>query len=60
MTQTVQKTGKFWKLVQLIGVAGVVWGFVALSKGDPKSTGILAAGIVIVILGRLLAWWFHG
>lgn len=66
--QTVERTGKAWKLVQLVGagvsILATVWTVAKLS-GSPEATagpqmvGILL-GLAAFIVGRIGAWWFHG
>lgn len=68
-----QRTGKLWKLIQAIGVMGLIVAAVLffISMGDAtrdpsaRQRGATAAAIGIVSLpvwlfGRLGAWWFHG
>lgn len=67
--QTIEKTGKFWKLLSLAGVVltiiGTVWIFRA--SGDvpaddtlinPYST--LLFGLLVLIISKAGGWWFHG
>ena len=72
--QTIERTGKPWKGVLLIGallmLAGVgSCGVILLS--DPRhishppitvwiAGGIALAGFIVFIVGRFGAWWFHG
>ena len=69
MTQTIQATGKTWKLVQLVGTLGILFavgvGFSAFFA--EVSPALSSAAIVAVVLaapcyvvGRFEAWWFHG
>ena len=68
--QTTEQTGKRWKALQLIGLAGILggaaWGFAA-GNMEAQSPEALALPALCVILGlplwlfaRVGAWWFHG
>lgn len=78
-TQTIQATGKLWKLLQLVGgilmvgsVAVGCTGFFGLAGDANPEAGAaggaivglsvlgLAAGLIVYLIGRLGAWWFHG
>ena len=69
MTQTIEQTGKRWKAVQLVGGLVMVLGVGMCSLmprgGDYEAqmtagVGLLAIGLVVLIAGRLGAWWYHG
>jgi len=68
-TQTIEATGKPWKLCQLLGALGlitsVVWAMITGQSNDPGAAlgfaillGLLSLALFIV--GRIGAWWFHG
>lgn len=66
-TVTTQRTSKPWKLAGVAGGLLIVVGIVSLLAGAATTTGILsgggvlliAIGLLLVLLGRLGAWWFH-
>lgn len=63
--QTIEQTGKFWKLLQAGGVLGVLgavtWGMI---EQDEKTTVVcILVGVpsfVVYVVGRVGAWWCHG
>lgn len=65
---TIQKTGKAWKLMTLIGVLSILAGAVIVTIGVVQPAAamllpgamLLAAGVPIWIFARMGAWWFHG
>lgn len=70
--QTIEQTSKKWKLIQAIGVAGIILGaclfFGAMIPETPGWRMVLAyAGIGVGVLsfpvylvGRIGGWWYHG
>ena len=69
MTQTIQATGKTWKLVQLVGTLGILFavgvGFTAFfAEVGPALGGAAITAVVLAVplhvVGRFGAWWFHG
>jgi hypothetical protein len=67
-TQTIEATGKFWKLCQLLAslglIACVIWGMVAAQNPDPGAALALSILVgflclVLFLFGRIGAWWFH-
>lgn len=70
----IEKTGKFWKALMLLGGLGLVGGFflgaaclimperLPFSADDGMLVAIsaFAGGAFIYLIGRLGAWWFHG
>lgn len=64
-TQTIEQTGKFWKLFQLLGVLAILGSFATgFIAQNPTATGICVIvgflGTCAWIFGRLGGWWFHG
>ena len=67
-TQTTESTGKLWKLIQMVGVVGILagatWFMVGYAGDDGNASaggmvlGVLAAPVWV--FGRVGAWWFHG
>lgn len=67
--QTIEATGKKWKLMKLFGVVLIVLGFAglcsAVSNTSPSGEGsaatgiMLLAGLILTIWGRFGAWWHH-
>lgn len=62
--QTTQKTGKFWKLLQMVGVLGILgcatWGMIA--RDSETSVNCIVIGLpaaAVWAFGRVGAWWFH-
>ena len=70
MTQTIEATGKLWKLIQLVGTIGILTavsiGIAACFVDDvgSQATGIGVASLILslpcYVVGRVGAWWFHG
>lgn len=73
--QTVEATGKKWKLIQLLGGCGIVVGILIIgvvfsdSDVDLMNYPLASLKVAIVILcvstavytvGRVGAWWYHG
>lgn len=67
-TQTVEQTGKSWKLQQLLSVLCIVVGATLTMVGyQTQARAIGAIGAVLLLAGfawyafaRIGAWWFHG
>jgi DNA-directed RNA polymerase subunit RPC12/RpoP len=66
--QTIEATGKKWKLMQLSGVALLVVGFAGLcatassssaAEGSLVTGFALLGGLVLMVWGRFGAWWHH-
>jgi hypothetical protein len=63
--QTIEQTGKQWKLGQLVGVLMVVFGLFSsmanAGASEPSSTGplLLFFGVVLWIGSKIGAWWHH-
>lgn len=64
--QTIEHTGKQWKLMQLYGalllmvaIAGVFWSFTGSSVALLVTILSFAGGFTLVVLGRVGAWWYH-
>ena len=51
--QTIEKTGKFYKGMKLIGLVLVIVGFFGIWP-------LIPVGIVVFIVAKIFAWWFHG
>jgi hypothetical protein len=71
--QTIQATGKDWKIVQLIGGILIVVSFATCGSGAYEfhdlaardaliAKGMLAFlfGVVVYVAGRVGGWWCHG
>lgn len=70
--QTIEKTSKHHKGMQLVGVlisslgvVSIVTGVTSTSLGDPQGwigLGFLlfVAGFVVLLVGQVGAWWHHG
>jgi hypothetical protein len=56
-----RKTKKRYKVLQLMGVAALLFG-VAWRTGTGELAGTVVAllGLLFFILGRVAAWWHHG
>jgi hypothetical protein len=61
-TQTVEQTGKMWKFWMLMGGLGFVVSTVLYAQGDdrPLALKVAAASVVVWVVARVGAWWFHG
>ena len=65
--QTIEQTGKKWKLTILIGavifsLGACVW-FLILAQGKGAlnvGAWISLSGIAVYSIGRIGAWWQHG
>ena len=59
--QTIEKTGKFYKFMMLIGFLMAIVSAPIACAGNRELAVVLAPiGIVIFIVANILAWWFHG
>ncbi len=72
--QTIELTGKPWKAILLLGAALMILGLGAGSYAllsDPRAltsppllaylgAGAFIGGLLVFIVGRLGAWWYHG
>ncbi|MHC4064360.1 MAG: hypothetical protein ACYSUI_07655 [Planctomycetota bacterium] len=64
----VEQTAKRWKLLQGLGVLGLVCGCVPLFLGFGLESSVMrvfggiamATGLTSYIVGRSMAWWHHG
>ena len=68
-TQTIEATGKQWKLVQLAGgmmmLLGMAGCWITLFNPNQHTEGFVLgfvglAGGGVWIVGRLGSWWYHG
>jgi uncharacterized membrane protein HdeD (DUF308 family) len=64
--QTIEATGKRWKLMQAAGVVLIMVGVGGLCSGGASTGGeattvglTLFAGFVLTVSGRVGAWWYH-
>lgn len=62
--QTVQQTGKSWKLLTLIAVGLLIWSVVTLGQSPDQTRRVLAimgvmGGVGLLIISKVGAWWFH-
>lgn len=59
---TIQQTSKGWKTVTLCGLGCIfVLSPLACVSGDVSGgAGIFIFGIVLGLIGKIGAWWFHG
>ena len=66
--QTIEATGKDWKVVQAMGAGVMVLGVLSCAGGlSSNSSSVVApgawlslAGLALFIIGRVGAWWEHG
>ncbi len=71
--QTIERTGKGWKLMLLLSMVAMVWGVVwfmmelsaTSASGMPNDSIAFAVllfvgGLLLAIVARIGAWWFHG
>ena len=64
---TIEKTGKSWKFIQLVGgliiLVGVCFGYWEWTEGVFPTEGFFiypGIGVAIYLFGRVCAWWYHG
>ncbi len=62
--QTIEKTGKQWKLGQVLGVLAILVGLCMGFSGtetEEIGTGLMVsvAGVLLWIGSRICAWWYH-
>lgn len=60
---TIEKTGKTWKGMRLISVLMFITGVLALTQGSSGAgigVTVIFFGLVLNIVSRAGAWWFHG
>ena len=63
-----EQTAKKWKMLQLLGVVGILLGSAVAAFGfTSDSPSGVVIGVIILVLasplyafGRFLAWWHHG
>lgn len=60
--QTIEATGKTYKMLQLGGGVLLIVGLIAFVSAEDKSLAgiVLFASIVCYVWGRVGAWWHHG
>lgn len=66
--QTIERTGKKWKSVIVVGALAAIIGTIVLVAGvTDESAAAIAAGVIVLLtgitmtlVGRIGAWWFHG
>jgi hypothetical protein len=66
--QIIEKTGRGWKAVRVLGWLLIVAGVMVLRAGratrDPSRAPvgwwIAGAGVACLITGKAGAWWYHG
>lgn len=62
--QTIEKTGKGWKLQQVIAVLFLLGGIVYLiaAEGERSPVGglVIGGGLIWLIIAKIGAWWCHG
>lgn len=62
-TQTVEQTGKVWKLQMVLSVLAAIIGTVGAVGTTGDKSGfvvLLVVGLVWFVFARVMAWWFHG
>ncbi len=67
-TVLVEHTAKKWKLVQVVGLAAILPGFLllflAIRSGSPgliyAAAAVPGLGVCVALFGRAMAWWHHG
>jgi hypothetical protein len=61
MTQTIQKTGKTYKAMILIGQLSILASpFLFFNHHGAASAVALMVGVAIYLAGKAGAWWNHG
>ena len=62
--QTTQRTSKFWKMTQAVGVLGIIGCVVyaMIAKSEPATAKAIIVGTLaasVWVFGRVGAWWCH-
>ncbi|MBI2999132.1 MAG: zinc-ribbon domain-containing protein [Deltaproteobacteria bacterium] len=70
---TIQATGRAWKATQLTGAAAAIAGITGVAIGPTDGISFLGGfpalglaslslftGILVFIVGKIGAWWYHG
>lgn len=58
--QTTERTSKKWKAIMAGGGLLTIVGILCLTANFPMGLWIIAAGIILMLIGRTCAWWFNG
>jgi hypothetical protein len=59
--QTVQQTGKLWKVLSLFGFLAMAGGLAYCFVTQSPAGGVVAGvGVPVWLAGKAGAWWFHG
>lgn len=61
MTTTIQQTAKKFKLLILLGVIGILFGFMFVFSPETQGLGgvLLFVGLVCLLWGKIGRWWHH-
>lgn len=64
--QTIEQTGKQWKILQLVGglllvgsLLSVIWALDGSETATMAMILLFAGGFTMAVIGRLGAWWYH-
>lgn len=59
--QTIERTSKKWKAIQLLGLITLCFGLgVGLRVDTAAGLLVIGAGVAVLAVGRFFAWWNHG
>lgn len=58
--QTTERTSKKWKAVMAGGGLLTIIGILCLTANFQTGLWVIAAGIILTLIGRTCAWWFNG
>ena len=58
--QTIEKTGKDWKVAQAVGAVAMLLGLPTCVVSGDAGAVVMLLGLATFIVGRVGAWWFHG
>lgn len=60
-TQTIEKTGKFYKIMILTGLLLAALAIpIACGGNYTGAFGLGIVGMVVFVVGKTFAWWYHG
>lgn len=58
--QTIEQTGKDWKVAQAVGAGGMLVGVPTCFASPDGGAVLILLGMMVYTVGRLGAWWRHG
>ena len=58
--QTIEKTGKQYKAIMLVGGLVAIVGIVFSLSGDAAGIPVTLMGLGLFLVAKIAAWWSHG